>query len=128
VHDHDGDCRGGIESSEFLHGVLEGGVGIVDLLNYEHAFAANQGAKGATGLVKQLLTQHVRICGVSGIVVQLQRHGQYEHLDLRESKHTLSDSLACSPHTSHLRSLMSFDYHLNIQGDLMADSGEVGFS
>jgi hypothetical protein len=46
----------------------------------------------------------------------------------RESKHKISDSLACSPRTSHQRSLMSLDYHLKIQGDLMADSGEAGFS
>ena len=46
----------------------------------------------------------------------------------RESEHKISDSLACSPHTSHQRSLMSLDYHLKIQGDLMADSGEAGFS
>jgi len=128
VHGHDGDRHGGIESSQFLHGVLEGGAGITNLVNYEHAFAANQGAEGAEGLVEQLITQHLRIRSVSGIVVQLQRHGQYEPLDLRESKHTISDSLACSPHTSHQRSLMSFDYHHKIQGDLMADSGEAVFS
>jgi len=47
----------------------------------------------------------------------------------RESKHKISDSLACSPRTSHQRSLMSLDYyHLKIQGDLMADSREAGFS
>jgi hypothetical protein len=46
----------------------------------------------------------------------------------RESKHKISDSLACSSRTSHQRSLMSLDYHLKIQGDLMADSGEAGFS
>jgi len=46
----------------------------------------------------------------------------------RESEHKISDSLACSPRTSHQRSLMSVDYHLKIQGDLMADSGEAGFS
>jgi hypothetical protein len=46
----------------------------------------------------------------------------------RESEHKISDSLACSPCTSHQRSLMSLDYHLNIQGDLMADSGKAGFS
>jgi len=111
----------------FLNGVLEGGAGIVNLIDYKHAFAANQGAEGAEGVAEHLLTQHLRIRGVSGIVIQLQRHGQYEHLDLRESEHTISDSLACSHHTSHQRSLMSFDYHLKIQGDLMADSGESGF-
>jgi len=52
VHDHDGNYRGGIESSQFLHGVLEGGAGIVDLVDYEHAFAANQGAEGTVGLIK----------------------------------------------------------------------------
>ena len=46
----------------------------------------------------------------------------------RESEHKISDSLACSPHTSHQRSLMSLDYHLKIKGVLMADSGEAGFS
>ena len=46
----------------------------------------------------------------------------------RESEHKISDSLACSPRTSHQRSLMSVDYHLKIQGVLMADSGEAGFS
>ena len=46
----------------------------------------------------------------------------------RESKHKISASLACSLHTSHQRSLMSLNYHLKIQGDLMADSGEAGFS
>ena len=52
VQDHDGNRRGGIESSQFLHSVLEGGAGIVDLVDYEHAFAANQGAEGTVGLVK----------------------------------------------------------------------------
>jgi hypothetical protein len=46
----------------------------------------------------------------------------------RESEHKISDSLACSPRTSHQRSLMSLDYHLKIQGVLMAESGEAGFS
>ncbi len=47
----------------------------------------------------------------------------------RESEHKISDLLACSPRTSHQRSLMSLDYHLKIQGDLMAeDNGEAGFS
>jgi hypothetical protein len=46
----------------------------------------------------------------------------------RESKHKISDSLACSPRTSHQRSPMSLNYHLKIQGDLMADSREAGFS
>jgi len=45
----------------------------------------------------------------------------------RESKHKISDSLACSPRTSHQRSLMSLDYHLKIQGDFMADAAKQAF-
>ena len=33
----------------------------------------------------------------------------------RESEHKISDSLACSPRTSHQRSLMSLDYHLRFR-------------
>ncbi len=46
----------------------------------------------------------------------------------RESKHIYSASLACSPCTSYQRALMCLDYHLKIQGDLVADSREAGFS
>ncbi len=46
----------------------------------------------------------------------------------KEGKHKISDHLAITPHISHQRILMSLDYHLKIQGELMADSSKAGFS
>jgi hypothetical protein len=46
----------------------------------------------------------------------------------KKGEHNISDYLAVSPQTSHQRSLMSLDYNLKIQGELMADSSKAGFS
>ena len=34
------------------------------------------------------------------------------------------DHLMCDPHTTHQQDLMGLDYHLKIQGDMMADLNE----
>jgi hypothetical protein len=46
---------------------------------------------------------------------------------MKEGKHKISDYLAISPQISHQRSLMSLNYRLKLQGELMADSSNAGF-
>ncbi len=67
--------------------------------------------------------------GLTGIgLFEHQVRFQQRAYSKKEDKHKISDHLANSPHTSHQRWLMSLDYHLDIQGELMADSGKARFS
>jgi hypothetical protein len=67
--------------------------------------------------------------GLTGVeLFEHQVRFQQRAFSKKEGQHKISDYLAISPQTSHQRSRMSSDYHLKIQGELMADSGKAGFS
>jgi hypothetical protein len=108
---------------EVMDRILAGDVAIKD----QAAIAAIESIceKANTGL-------HMMQCNPDGVkgmdIFEHQVAFHQRAYSKRESEHKISDPLACSPRTSHQRFLMSLNYHLKIQGDLMADNGEAGFS
>ena len=52
------------------------------LIDDEHTLATDERAEGAGGLVEPLLAQHLAVCSLRGVVVQLERNGQDGLLDL----------------------------------------------
>jgi hypothetical protein len=94
---------------------------------------ANESAIAATESVCNRANTGLKMmqCNSDGLMgIELFEHQKrfYQRAYLKkERKHKISDHLAIFPCTSHQRLLMSLDYHLKIQGMLMADSGKARF-